>query len=74
MRSTSLEVIHHLGWFNAISFFFSFQIEGGPHKICLTFVKNILWDNGLQFRKVRKTQSLETGWSFFAKGGEGSGV
>jgi hypothetical protein len=38
------------------------------------FLKNILWDNGLQIRKVRKTQSLETGWSFFAKGGEGSGV
>jgi hypothetical protein len=28
MRSTSLEVIPRLGWFNAISFFSSFQIEG----------------------------------------------
>jgi len=38
------------------------------------FLKNILSDNGQQIRKVRKTENLETGWSFFAKGGEGSGV
>jgi hypothetical protein len=35
MRSTSLEVIPRLGWFNAISFFSSFQIPGDNIKICL---------------------------------------
>jgi len=39
MRRTSLEVIHHLGWFNAISLFFSFQIEGDHIRYVLLLEK-----------------------------------
>jgi hypothetical protein len=39
MRSTSLVVIPRLGWFNAISFFSSFQIEGHDTRFLLLVEK-----------------------------------
>jgi hypothetical protein len=74
MKSTSVEVIPHLGWFNAISFFFlHFKLKGMTEDLSY-FLKNILSDNGLQNRKVKKIPSFETGWSFFAEGGKGGDV
>jgi hypothetical protein len=39
MRSTSVEVVPRLGWFNAISFFSSFQIEGDDLRFVLLVEK-----------------------------------
>ncbi len=66
MRSTSLEVIPRLGWFNAISFFSSFQIEGDDIRFVL--LKNILSDNGLQIQKVKISQVLRQDGASLRKG------
>jgi hypothetical protein len=52
--------------------FLHFQLRGDDIRFVL--LKNILSNNGLQIRKVKKIPSFERGWSFFAKRGEVGGV
>ncbi len=73
MRSTSLEVIPRLGWFNAISFFSSFQIEGDDIRFVL-LVEKYPFRQWTANSECKNIPSFETGWSFFAEGGEVGGV